>query len=364
MVYKLARRGFPCTPYELERLFKYCANPHVPCHNHIVAFMLISELQLVAQHLDTALQDRTMQILLEDLSYWDLPNPVQGPEDMAIIKQCHIPTCFLRTKDDGTSALHVMRAPDPKRPFDLEQIAQYALIYSWLGLENTWQDIVVDFAYRMHWQTLFGFALCRALCANSAGKTTIVQRFTLVMAHPRLYWEAVAAYAVANPTQPFVAQFGANLEIRQVHVPDDQVQNFTNDDTICVLIHNRIPPDWVDHAYTYGVVYLEQQFHQPTISLDIFRNIDDERLQRLAVYGTPPTIPNWDGWREMSEEDHYLLFKHANKLAAQQDPEAIGLYYYIGMDPNVGHLWKRMPAHGTMPVIGSAINVALTDAIM
>ncbi|KAG6894122.1 hypothetical protein C0993_012309 [Termitomyces sp. T159_Od127] len=51
-------------------------------------------------------------------------------------------------------------------------------------------------------------------------------------------------------------------------------------------------------------------------------------------------------------------------MAAQQDPEAIGLYYYIGMDPNVGHLWKRTPAHGTMPVIGSAINVALTDAIM
>ncbi|KAG6874961.1 hypothetical protein C0993_011391, partial [Termitomyces sp. T159_Od127] len=51
-------------------------------------------------------------------------------------------------------------------------------------------------------------------------------------------------------------------------------------------------------------------------------------------------------------------------MAAQQDPEAISLYYYIGMDPNVGHLWKRMLAHGTMPVIGFAINVALTDAIM
>ncbi|KAG6894930.1 hypothetical protein C0993_010459, partial [Termitomyces sp. T159_Od127] len=94
--------------------------------------------------------------------------------------------------------------------------------------------------------------------------------FALVMARPGLYWEAVAAYAAANPTQPFVAQFGANLEIQQVHVPDDQVQNFTNNDAICILIHNRIPPDWVDHAYMYGVVYLEQQFHQPTMSLDVF----------------------------------------------------------------------------------------------
>ncbi|KAG5349220.1 hypothetical protein C0989_005201 [Termitomyces sp. Mn162] len=306
-----------------------------------------------------------MQILLQDLSYRDLPNPIQGPEDMAIVKQQHIPMRFLRTKDDGTSTLHVMRAPDPKRPFDLKQIAQYTLIYGRLGLENTWQGIAVDFAYRMHWRTLFGFTLCRALCANSAGKTTIVQWFTLVMAHPGLYWEAVAAYAVANPTQPFVAQFGANLEIRQVHIPDDQVRNFTNDDAICILIHNRIPLDWVDHAYTYGVVYLEQQFHQPTMSLDIFQDVDDERLQCLAVYGTPPAIPNWDGRREISEEDHYcLLFKRADEMAAQQDPEATGLYYYIGMDPNVGHLWKRTLAHGMMPVIGSVINVALTDAIM
>ncbi|KNZ74479.1 hypothetical protein J132_06828 [Termitomyces sp. J132] len=205
----------------------------------------------------------------------------------------------------------------------------YALIYGRPGLENTWQGIAVDFAYRMHWQTLFGFTLCRALCANSAGKTTIVQRFALVMARPGLYWEVVATYAVANPTQPFVAQFGANLEIWQVHIPDNQVQNFTDDAAIRVLIHNRIPLDWVDHAYTYDV--------------------NDERLQRLAI----------------SEEDHYrLLFKRADKMAAQQDPEATGLYYYIGMDLNVGHLWKRTLAHSTMPVIGSAINIALTNAVI
>ncbi|KAG6863299.1 hypothetical protein C0993_012106 [Termitomyces sp. T159_Od127] len=152
---------------------------------------------------------------------------------MAIIKRRHIPMRFLRTKDDGMSALRVMRAPDPKRPFYLEQIAQYVLIYGQPGLENTWQDV------------------------------------------------------------------------------------------------------------------------------------NDERLQCLVVYGTLPAISNWDGWREISEEDHYrLLFKRADKMATQQDPEATGLYYYIGMDPNVGHLWKRTPAHGTMPVIGSAINVTLTDAIM
>ncbi|KAG6894924.1 hypothetical protein C0992_003937 [Termitomyces sp. T32_za158] len=182
MVYKFACRGFPCTPYELERLYKYCANPHVPHCDHIVAFMLLIEMRSFAQHLDTALQDRTMRILLNNPVYRDIPNPIMRPEDMAFVECLHILAHFLRTKDDGTTAQHVMRAPDPKKPFDLEQLAQYVLIYSRPGLENTWQGIVVDFAYRMHWQTLFGFALCRVLCANSAGKTTLVQRFALVMA--------------------------------------------------------------------------------------------------------------------------------------------------------------------------------------
>ncbi|KAG6895423.1 hypothetical protein C0992_001298 [Termitomyces sp. T32_za158] len=181
MVYKFARRGFPCTPYELEQLHKYCANPHVPHRNCIVVFMLLIEMRSFAQHLDTVLQDRTMQILLDNPIYWDIPNPITRPEDMAFVKCLHIPMRFLHTKDDGMTVLHVMRAPDPKKMFNLKQLAQYTLIYGQPGLENTWQGIAVDFTYRMHWRTLFGFALCRALCANSAGKTMLVQRFALVM---------------------------------------------------------------------------------------------------------------------------------------------------------------------------------------
>ncbi|KAG6878559.1 hypothetical protein C0992_007890 [Termitomyces sp. T32_za158] len=307
----------------------------------------------------------TMRILLDNPVYWDIPNPITRPEDMAFVERLHIPARFLRTKDNGTMALHVMRAPDPKKPFDLKQLAQYALIYGQPGLENTWQGITVDFAYHMHWQTLFGFALCRALCTNSTDKTTLVRRFALVMAQPGLYREAVATYAAANPTRPFMAQYGADIEICQVHVPDDQVRNFSDDDAICILIHNCIPLDWVDHAYMYSVVYLEQQFHQPTMSLDIFQDVNDKRLQHLSIYGTLPAIPNWDRWQEISEEDRYcLLFNRTEEMAAQIDTEGIGLYYYVGMDPNVGQLWKQISAHSTMPVIGPAINVALTDSIM
>ncbi|KAG6875874.1 hypothetical protein C0992_001983 [Termitomyces sp. T32_za158] len=294
----------------------------------------------------------------------DLVNPMQGPEDLPFVEKQHIPSRFLHIKDDGSTVLHVMCTPDPNVPFDLDQIARYALIFGRPGMENTWQGIAVNFAYRMHWRTLFGFALCRALCTNSAGKTTLVHQMALIMVRPGLYQEAIDAFNKVYD-EPFAAQHGPQLTINQVHVPDDKVQNFSDDDTIHVLLYNRILVEWVDHAYTYGVVYLEQQFHHPTMFLDIFQEVDDERLECLRLYGTPTAIPQWDEWRELTKEDHYcLIFKRAEESVAGLFPKANGLYYYIGMDPNVGQLWKQTPAHGTMPSIGAATNIALTDCEM
>ncbi|KAG6882224.1 hypothetical protein C0995_015383 [Termitomyces sp. Mi166 len=162
-----------------------------------------------------------------------------------------------------------------------------------------------------------------------------------------------------------VAQYRSHLNIIQVHVPDKMAQNFSDDDALCILLHNWIPLDWMDHAYTYGVVYLEQQFHNPMMSLDIFCEIDDERHQRLLRYGTPPAIPQWDGWREISKNNHYhLLFKRDEEHALSESPEAKGLYYYIGMDPNQVHLWKRMAAHGPLPPVPTATNIAPMESLV
>ncbi|KAG6885156.1 hypothetical protein C0995_009493, partial [Termitomyces sp. Mi166 len=281
LVYKFAPRGFPRTPYELEQLYKHYANKHAPHHDRVVTYLLMNELLLVAQKLDESLLNRTMQALLYDPIYRDLQSPIWGEEDKDFV--------------DGTTVLHVMHAPDPSQLFNLKQIAQYVLIFGQPGLENTWQGIAFDFAYHMHWQTLFGFALCRALCATSTAKPAVVRQLALVMAQPRMYQEAVASYNAVFLDQPMVAQYGSHLNLMQVHVPDKMAQNFSNDNTLRVLLHNRIPLDWVDHTYMYGVVYLEQQFYSPTISMDIFHEINDERLQHLSHYGTPPAIPQWDG---------------------------------------------------------------------
>ncbi|KAG6893822.1 hypothetical protein C0992_008519 [Termitomyces sp. T32_za158] len=268
-VYQFACRGFPGTPYELEWLYKYYSNPHVPCCDRIVTYMLLSELKNFTQHCNVSLHNCTMTLLCSDPTYWDLINPMQGPEDLSFAEKRHIPSRFLHVKDDRATTLHVTRTPHPNVPFDLDQLVQYALIFSRPGMENTWQGIAVDFAYCMHWQTLFGFALCRALCTNSAGKTTPICWIALLMACPGLYCEAIDTFnKVYN--ELFVAKYGPQLTISQVHVPDDKVRNFLDNDTIHVLLYNHILVEWVDHAYTYRVVYPEQQFHHPMMSLDIF----------------------------------------------------------------------------------------------
>ncbi|KAG6875570.1 hypothetical protein C0992_003270 [Termitomyces sp. T32_za158] len=304
-VYKFAHQGFPGTLYELEQLYKYYANLHVPRHDRIVAYMLLSKLKDFTQHCNMLLHNCTMTLLCLDPSYWDLINPMQGPEDLLFTEKCHIPSRFLCVKDDGATALHMTRTPDLNMLFDLKQLAQY-------------------FVYCMHWRTLFGFVLCRALCANSTGKTTLVQWLALVMVHPGLYCEAIDAFNKVYKEQ-FVPQHGANVTIQQVHVPDDK-------------------------------------FYHPTMSLDIFCKVDNERLEHLQLYRTLAAIPHWDGWGEINKEDHYcLMFKHAEEGTAGVFPEANGLYYYIGMDLNVGQLWKRTLAHG---MIGAVTNIVLTNCEM
>ncbi|KAG6892257.1 hypothetical protein C0995_004606, partial [Termitomyces sp. Mi166 len=150
-----------------------------------------------------------------------------------------------------------------------------------------------------------------------------------------------------------------------VHVPDEMAQNFSDDNALHVLLHNQIPLNWVDHAYTYGMVYLEQQFHNSMMSLDIFCKIDDKRHQRLLCYGTPPAISQWDEWREISEDDHYrLLFKRDEEHALPESPEAKGLYYYIDMDPNQVYLWKCMAAHGPLLLVPTATNIAPVESLV
>ncbi len=73
-------------------------------------------------------------------------------------------------------------------------------------------------------------------------------------------------------------------------------------DVIDILIDNRIPPEWVDHGYPYRLAYLNHLI-TARFQHDDLRLIDNERIARLANFGTPAGILQWSGWRHPTREE-------------------------------------------------------------
>ncbi|KAG6857839.1 hypothetical protein C0995_004854, partial [Termitomyces sp. Mi166 len=53
---------------------------------------------------------------------------------------------------------------------------------------------------------------------------------------------------------------------------------------------------------------------------------------------------------------------HNEERALPDSLEAKGLYYYIGMDPNQVHLWKRTAAHGPLLPVPTVTNIAPVES--
>ncbi|KAF8870722.1 hypothetical protein BD779DRAFT_1478660 [Infundibulicybe gibba] len=70
-----------------------------------------------------------------------------------------------------------------------------------------------------------------------------------------------------------------------------------------LLIENKIPPTWIDHAYTFGLYYIDHHLRIDSMINNIYIEADDEQLRRLAEHGLPPPIRAWDGWYIPSKED-------------------------------------------------------------
>ena len=71
-------------------------------------------------------------------------------------------------------------------------------------------------------------------------------------------------------------------------------------DVIDVLLDNHIPPEWMDHAYTFRWAYLEAHHSGHPIHQALFDEIDNERLTHVQAYRALPSIVAWNGWRHPS----------------------------------------------------------------
>ena len=56
---------------------------------------------------------------------------------------------------------------------------------------------------------------------------------------------------------------------------------------IDVLIDNRVPSEWVDHSYPFGLAYLEAHHSGNPLHQAMLDEINNERLAQLQRYGIP-----------------------------------------------------------------------------
>ena len=59
------------------------------------------------------------------------------------------------------------------------------------------------------------------------------------------------------------------------HFDDMVATNISDDDVLHTLLVNGVQSEWIDYVYTFGMVYIETQFRESNVSIDVYCNIDD-----------------------------------------------------------------------------------------
>ncbi|KAG6815801.1 hypothetical protein H0H93_008973, partial [Arthromyces matolae] len=280
LTYKHALRGVPTTPLELRRLYAHVKNHRARRVDRYVGFRLLGAFYNIALNIDPAHRDRTMNLILDNNLYPSLPNPLSPADESTWGVAEHIPTRLVSRRSDGSITFPTVPNPDYTNPFHLDGQAQYMLLYGRPGKHNVTPGLIWDKAYRINYRSIFGYNLVRSLCPNNEARPAISRQFAIVCSQPGLYSEALDAYNARNPHAPFMELSGSSshLQFHRVYVPAHGKQNFTVDDAIRVLMHNRIPRAWVDHAYPFGLAFLDYQFEHPSMLVEEFVQADDERI--------------------------------------------------------------------------------------
>ena len=119
---------------------------------------------------------------------------------------------------------------------------------------------------------------------------------------PGRYREAVEEYDQRNLTNPFLVQVGPSFHLQHPRIDANLTPNLGIQDIINVLLDNRIPSHWIDHAYPYGLAFIDTHYVGSGLNQALFDDIDNERLAHICTHTAPPAIPEY-GWHYPSAQE-------------------------------------------------------------
>jgi len=170
-----------------------------------------------------------------------------------------------------------IQAPPLAESLNIDTYGLYILLHGQPGSTSAVSRVLMDFAYCVNCQTVFGLALARLLNSIERGTQPVYhRRFACMMALPHRYHEAIMEFDQRNALSPFRPQEGLTFHLSRPHIEAHQIANLGLQDIINVLLDNRIPPSWVDHSYLFGLAYLNAHYVGNSPHQALYDDIDNE----------------------------------------------------------------------------------------
>ena len=302
---KASPKGMPLTAWHVNCLIKMLRNEYSFHNDRTLAYVFLRELYFIAMGVHPDQRDHAMSYILMPGIF----DPNYMPSEVS-------PATLLPRMPDPGKPPGITNV-SPENALNIDEMARYAILYGRPG-QNFFTGVVMDYAYRFNRRSIFGYGLVRIL--SPEGKNQHFRRYVAaLLALPRRYREEIEAYNARNPSTPFVPQPGPTYAITRLQAGLAQSPNMNLQTIINLFIENRIPPEWVDHGYTFGLNFINHQYQNSQLVL-FLDEIDHERLERLRAYGVPPAIPAWDGWRHPTDEDIHRIRQLVAHRAATASP--------------------------------------------
>jgi hypothetical protein len=196
---------------------------------------------------------------------------------------------------------------------------------------------------------MFGRLLCSALAprtkddALDKSKFRFAKVLAALVAHPGKFGERVLQWDVDHPDAKYspITNDESSSEFKCEDAKKAN-ENYSMDSLIDLLVQNRVPSSWIDHAYMWGVAFIDAHHDGSVIQGSVWDSIDNERHDRLEKYGEPPAIPHWTGWWMPSREDRMRLsVLQAIEEKKKECPLNDGYYLLVGQDPSPRYLRAR-----------------------
>ncbi|TFK59230.1 hypothetical protein BDN72DRAFT_906049 [Pluteus cervinus] len=328
-LYTLSPHGFPTTPFEVDKLCEFIKREDgSPLAYKWEAHMILTEFERITNALNPEFWDNAMQWIAQ-LPSIPKPRSTLPPEATHPLLPIN-EELFLQKRVDGRVSLSFGLKSPRDTPGDLPLIAQYAAHNLRIGSPTETRGIIMDWAYRVHLRSIFGYELGRLLGPeDKEARQPFVKALVGVLSCPRAYEEHLTSKGIN--LQPITLD---DCDIQPFEHTAEQMANVTVDDVVDHLVHNNIPSAWIDHAYPYGAQVLRAKAATGSMDAD-YREFASKQRTYLLLHGIPPAIPDTAEWWTPTREDLARIRWSIAKDEAKKKWSGLGAegWFTVGINP-------------------------------